>query len=112
MMSCRLAMIAGDGEAPFEAHREVAHDAERDEQQRERAVLEELLADLRADEFDALLPRRRVVGLERAHHPLGELRARDAFLERQADQRGVRAAEALRRVLAEIQLVDRGAQRG
>ena len=52
-----------DGEAPLEAQREVDDDAERDEQQRERAVLVELLADLRADELDALLRRGRVVGL-------------------------------------------------
>ena len=51
-----------DREPPLEAQREVADDAERDEQQRERAVLVELLADLRADELDALLRAPRVVG--------------------------------------------------
>ena len=95
-----------DGEAPLEAHREVADDAERDQQQRERAVLVELLADLRADELDALLRGRRVVGAQRAQDALGELRARHAFLQRQADQRGVGAAEALRRIVAQAERVD------
>ena len=67
-----------------------------DQQQRQRAVLVELLADLRADELDALLRGDWVVGLERGHHALGELRGRHAFLQRQADQRAVGAAEALR----------------
>ena len=44
-----------DGEAPFEAQREVGDDAERHQQQRQRAVLVQLLADLRTDELDALL---------------------------------------------------------
>ena len=57
-----------DREPPFEAQREVADDAERDEQQRQRAVLVELLADLRADEFDALL--RRALGSSARSAPM------------------------------------------
>ena len=49
----------GDAELPLEAQPQVEHDADRDEEQRERAVLEELLADLRADELDALQLHRR-----------------------------------------------------
>ena len=55
-------------------------------QQRERAVLEQLLADLRADEFHPLQLRPPVVAFELGHHLLGQLRARDALLHRQPDQ--------------------------
>ena len=96
-----------DREAPFEPQREIRDDAERHEQERERAVFVELLADLRAHELDALLRRRRIFGLERRHDALGQLRARQALLERKPNQRRVRAAEALRRILAEPQLVER-----
>ena len=98
-----------DGEAPLEAQREVGDDAERDQQQRERAVLVELLAHLRAHELDALRPRGRVVGAQRAHDALRELRARDPFLQRQAHERRVGAPEALRRIVAEAERVDRRA---
>ncbi len=43
-----------DGEAPFEAEGQIDNDADDDQQQRQRAILGEFPADLRADEFDAL----------------------------------------------------------
>ena len=76
---------------------------------RQRAVFIELLADLGADELDPLLGDRGVVGLELGHDPLGELCAREPFLERKADQRAVGAAEALHGEFAQIHLVDHGA---
>ena len=51
--SCRLAMMAATPKLPLEAEPQVEHDADADDEQRQRAVLDELLADLRADELDA-----------------------------------------------------------
>ena len=61
----------GHREAPFEAQRQIGDDADADQKKGQRAVLVELLADLRSDEFDALLGDARVVRLERRHDPLG-----------------------------------------
>ena len=95
-----------DSEAPFKPQREITDDAERHEEQRQCAIFVQLLANLRSDELDALLSRRRIVGFERGHDPLRELGAGHAFFQRQANERGVRAAEALRRIFAEPELVD------
>ena len=57
-------MIADEAEAPFEADPQVEDDADRGDQQRERAVLGQLLADLRADELDAAHLGARVLRLE------------------------------------------------
>ena len=96
------------GEAPFEAQRQIRDDAEADQQQRQRAVLVELLADLRPDEFDPLLGDAGVVGAQRRHHALGELCGRHAFLQRQPDQGAGGAAESLHRELTQVHLVDGG----
>ena len=48
----------GDRELPLEAKRQVDHDADDDEGERLRAVLGELVADLRADELAARQPHR------------------------------------------------------
>ena len=73
----------GDRELPLEAEGEVDHDADDDQQQCERAVVREFLADRRADELHALELDRRVLGLQRLHHALGLL-ARMCRLSRSA----------------------------
>ena len=62
-------MIAGQAEAPLEADPEVEHDADRGDEQRERAVLGELAADLRADELDAPQLGALVLRLEQLRSP-------------------------------------------
>ena len=66
--------VGGDGgnrEAPFEAQRKVGDDTDTHQQQRERAVLVELLAHLRAHELHSLLGRAGVVSPKRRHDALG-----------------------------------------
>ena len=54
MMSCRLAMIAETAKRHSKRIRQIDHDAGNHQHQRQRAALEQFLAHLRADKFDAL----------------------------------------------------------
>ncbi|KAG1245987.1 hypothetical protein G6F65_020933 [Rhizopus arrhizus] len=86
---------AGDGELPFEAEAQVDHDADDHHQQGHQAVVQQLLADLRTDEFHAAQFDAGISRLQRGHDGFALGRRRLAFLQRQADHYVVRGAEVL-----------------
>ena len=83
--------------APFESDRQVGHDAEGDHQQRQCAVVVEFLADLRADEVDALQFEPGVGGRQCGHHAVAGLCGAAGALVGQADQDVMAGAEGLHR---------------
>ena len=94
-------------EAPLEAEGEVDDDAEADEEQRQRPVGRELLADLAADELHTIELRGAVDRLQRRHDRVGLFLHLDVLalafldLERKAHQHVARGAERLHRDVGE-----------
>ena len=86
---------AGEAEAPLEAHPQVQHDADRGDEQRKRAVLDELLADLRTDELHAAQLCAARLAAQSLDHFLRKIGARLVRLEVHADQHVARGAEVL-----------------
>ena len=83
------------GEAPLKAYRQVDDDADDDEQECQRAIFCEFLADLRTDELDAAERCPWSFGVERGHDRFADLCRVLLFLERQADHHVLAGAEVL-----------------
>ena len=96
-----------DPEFPFEAHREIADDAERGDEQGEGAVLGELAPHLGPDELHPPERRGPVLSGQSFHHGLGEIGAVLAGLQGHANQRVARGAEVLHRVIVITARVER-----
>ena len=75
----------GHREAPLKTGAEIGDDADDDEQQGQCAVLGQLLADLRANEFDTAQAGARRLLVQRTHHRLADLGGVLLGLEWQAD---------------------------
>src|SRR5450830_677061 len=85
----------GDREFPFEAERQVNHDADHHHRQRHQTVMRQLIAHLGSDEFHPLQGDVRVLRLQRSNHFFTLLGGVDAMLRRQANHHVLRGAEAL-----------------
>ncbi|OIQ83367.1 hypothetical protein GALL_348440 [mine drainage metagenome] len=104
--------VGDDGrhrKTPFEAQREVSHDADRNQQQGQRAIIVQLLADLRTDELDPADLDRGILLFQDIKHILGQLGAAHPLLDRQADQHIAAGAEILYCRILEADAVDRRA---
>jgi hypothetical protein len=82
-------------EFPLEAQRQIENDPDGGDQQRERAILRELLADLRAHELDPAYLGRAVLALQQGIDLLREFGARLPLLDRHADKHIARRSEIL-----------------
>jgi hypothetical protein len=81
--------------AYFHSERQVDHDACHHAGEREQTVGDQFLADLRADELDALQLHLGIFTLQCAHHLIALLGRGEAGLDRQTDQHVTRGAEVL-----------------
>ena len=85
----------GQAEFPFEAHPQVADDAQRHQQQRQFAVVDQVLADLRADKFHAAHFHAGVLFAQTGHDFFAEFCPGEILFDRHLYQHVITGAEIL-----------------